>query len=458
MLDFINACLLGPGLCAAVFLCGVFLLAKLGPFFLTKPRRMAEALRSGTGEHAPMRAMLVALAGTLGVGNIAGVASAIAIGGSGAIFWMWLSAIAAMPIKYAEIVLAVRHRRRHGGAWHGGAFFYIRDHGGNIARAFAGLFALLCIGASFAMGGAVQTNAIAVSMHGTFGIPPLVCGIVLAVIVFAAVSGGLSRISALTMRLIPAMSAVYIAMCAYILAANASLLGEITAEIVSSALSPEAAGGGIAGFLMSRAVRIGVTRGIVSNEAGCGTAPIAHADAEVSAPAAQGVWGIVEVFIDTVVICSLTAYTVLIAERRGIAIVPDGMTAASAALGAFIPHADILLCAAVLIFAFCTVICWFHYGAESLAYLGGGRRARRLYALLYACCAAAGCFLSGGIVWSLADLTISAMTAVNIAAVLLRADEVKSETDNYFPKCAYKFVNTDIPKEHYPVEKKKKMW
>ncbi|MBO5220489.1 MAG: sodium:alanine symporter family protein, partial [Clostridia bacterium] len=159
-----------------------------------------------------------------------------------------------------------------------------------------------------------------------------------------------------------------------------------------------------------------------------------------------------------VVICSLTAYTVLIAERRGIAIVPDGMTAASAALSAFIPHADMLLCAAVLIFAFCTVICWFHYGAESLAYLGGGRRARRLYALLYACCAAAGCFLSGGIVWSLADLTISAMTAVNIAAVLLRADEVKSETDNYFSKSACKFVNTDIPKEHYPVEKKKKMW
>ena len=145
MLDFINTCLLGPGLCTAVFLCGVFLLAKLGPFFLTKPRRMAEALRSGTGEHAPLRAMLVALAGTLGVGNIAGVASAIAIGGPGAIFWMWLSAVAAMPIKYAEIVLAVRHRRRQNGTWHGGAFFYIRDHGGNAARFFAGLFALLCI-------------------------------------------------------------------------------------------------------------------------------------------------------------------------------------------------------------------------------------------------------------------------------------------------------------------------
>ncbi len=457
MLDFINAKIFGPGLCAAVFLCGICLFIKLRPFFLTKPRRMLAALRSDAGKTSPMRAMLVALAGTLGVGNIAGVASAIAIGGAGAVFWMWVSALAALPVKYAEIVLAVRHRRSMDGKWHGGAFFYIADRGGRLAHAFAMLFAMLCLAASFFMGCAVQANAIAVSLEDTFGVHPLVCGSLLAIFVLTVISGGLSRISALTMRLIPLMSGIYILMCAWILFANLPMLGEITREIVVSAFTPDAAVGGFFGVLTSRALRMGVTRGIVSNEAGCGTAPIAHASAEVISPAAQGVWGILEVFIDTVVICSLTAYTVLIAKRYGIFPDTDGMASALRALDAFIPHAEVLLCAAVLIFAFCTVICWFHYGTESLAFLTKHPLARRVYMLLYAAAALFGCMMAGDVVWSLSDLLISVMSALNIVAVLLSADEVKHETDNYFYAGAYNFVNTSMPNLHSPVAKSDKL-
>ncbi len=450
LLEFVNSYLFGPGLCAAVFICGIYLLIKLRPFFLTKPHKMIDALRSGgTGEASPVRAMIVALAGTLGVGNIAGVASAIAIGGAGAIFWMWISALAALPIKYAEIVLAVKHRRRDPlGRYHGGAYFYIADHSGKYAKLFAALFAILCIAASFAMGCAVQANAIAVSLKNTFAVDPIVCGIILGAATLAVVSGGLSRISSLTIKLIPLMSGIYIAMAAYIIFTNTSLIGDITREIVSSAISADAVRGGIIGFLTSRALRIGVTRGIVSNEAGCGTAPIAHAGADVRSPAAQGVWGMFEVFIDTIVICSLTAYVVLIAEHHGIALVSDGMTAASHALGAFLPFADRLLCAAVLIFAFCTIVCWFYYGTESLAYLTSNRLARRVYIFLYSLCAVLGCITSDGIVWSLSDLTISAMTAVNIVAVMLGIREIKHETDNYFYKDACNFVNNDIPNLH----------
>jgi len=459
-LDFVNTALFGPGLCIAVLCCGVYLMLRLGLFFVTKPKKMAKALTSGgTGEASPVRAMVVALAGTLGVGNIAGVASAIAIGGAGAIFWMWVSAIAALPIKYAEIVLAVRHRRRDSsGVYHGGAHFYIADSGSRTAKAAAAGFALLCIGASLAMGSAVQANAIAVSLSDTFRVNPQTCGIILAAVTLFVIAGGLRRISAMTFRLIPLMSGLYILMCVYIMVRNHSLLWEITAEIVGDALSAEAFGGGIAGFLTSRALRMGVTRGIVSNEAGCGTAPIAHAAAKVEHPAEQGVWGIFEVFLDTIVICTLTAYVVLISHRHGITLSADGMTTAARALGAFIPHADVILCAAVLVFAFCTIICWFHYGAESLAALSHRPAIRRLYALLYAASAGFGCIISGGIVWSLADLFISAMTAVNIVAILLRVKEIKSETDNYFGKSSCKFGNKPIPKLHFSVAKSRKMW
>lgn len=439
LLDFINTYIFGPGLCVAVFASGIYLICCLRPFFITKPRRIVRALMSGGSESgiSPVKAMIVALAGTLGVGNIAGVASAIAIGGAGAVFWMLISAVAALPIKYAEIVLAVRHRRRDtDGRPHGGAYFYISDHGGKAASAFAVIFSVLCLAASLTMGCATQANAIAVSVKGTFGVSPLVCGLILGVLTFTVAAGGLDRIAFLTTRLIPTMSGIYILMSLFVILTNLPLLGEVICDIVAEAFDMRAFGGGIIGFITSRALRIGVTRGIVSNEAGCGTAPIAHAGAEVTTPASQGVWGMFEVFVDTIVICTLTAFTVLIAEKHGIAAVSDGMASAIAAFGQFIPFSEPILCAAVIIFAFCTIVCWFYYGTESLSFLCQNHCGiwKKLYLIIYSLCAVFGAAASAETVWSLSDLSISAMTAVNITAILLSVKEVKYETDRYFYK------------------------
>lgn len=436
ILDLANTYVFGPGLCLAVFFCGIYLLFRLGPLFITHPRKTAAALRGGSADGiSPVRAMIVALAGTLGVGNIAGVASAIAVGGAGAVFWMLVSAVAALPIKYAEIVLAVRHRRRDEcGKPHGGAYFYIAERGTRTAKFFAAFFAVLCLMSSLAMGCAVQSNAISVSIHDTLGIPPIVCAIAVGALTLTVAAGGLSRIALLTEKLIPLMSAVYILMSLYVIFANASLLGDITADMISSALAPDAIGGGIIGFLTSRALRIGVTRGIVSNEAGCGTAPIAHASAEVRSPSAQGIWGMCEVAIDTIIICTLTAFVVLIGERRGVIISTDGMLTASSAFGRFIPFSELILCASVAVFAFCTIVCWFYYGTESLAYLTKSKRAKNVYLIVYSLCAASGALASNETVWSFSDLAISAMCAVNLVAVMLGVSEIKQETDNFFGK------------------------
>ena len=436
LLDFINSYIFGPGLCVAVFFTGIFLLIYLRPFFITKPRRMHRALKSGGGDGvSPMRAMIVALAGTLGVGNITGVASAIYIGGTGAIFWMLISAVAAFPIKYAEIVLAVRHRKRdQNGNYHGGAYFYISKNGTRASKFMAALFALLCLAASLAMGCAVQSSAIAVNVNQTFSLSPTLCGLIIAVLTFAITSGGLSRIALLTEKLIPLMSFVYIIMSLFIILTNFPILGDILCDIVTSAFDKEAMGGGIIGFITSRALRIGVTRAVVSNEAGCGTAPIAHASANVTSPAAQGVFGILEVFIDTIVICTLTALVVLIAERHGVQVTADGMKTAVDSMGHFIPFSQPILCIAVAVFAFCTIVCWFYYGTESLSYLTKIPLARLVYLVLYSLCAFLGAISSEGVVWSFSDLAISAMTAFNLVFVLLRIREVKRETDLFFMK------------------------
>ncbi len=459
LLELANTYLFGPGLCIAVFFCGVYFLFRLGAFFITHPCKTVTALRGGSANGiSPVRAMIVALAGTLGVGNIAGVASAIAIGGAGAVFWMLVSAIAALPIKYAEIVLAVRHRTRDArGKPHGGAYFYIAARGTRAANFFAAFFAVLCLLTSLAMGCAVQSNAISVSAHNTLGIPPIICAAAVGVLTLTVASGGLSRIALLTEKLIPLMSGVYIIMSLYVILSNASLLGEISADIISGVFAPDAIGGGILGFLTSRALRIGVTRGIVSNEAGCGTAPIAHASAEVKSPAAQGVWGMCEVAIDTIIICTLTALVVLIGEKRGVTISSDGMLTASSAFGRFIPFSELILCASVAVFAFCTIVCWFYYGTESLAYLTKSKRVKNIYLIIYSLCAAIGALSSNEAVWSLSDLAISLMCAVNLVAVMLASREIKHETDNFFGKKQYKIVNKDIPILHNPVAKRRKL-
>ncbi len=247
-------------------------------------RRLRTALaprRSGTGV-SPLGGMCMALAGTLGVGNIAGVATALWLGGPGAIFWMIFSGLAVTVLKYAEIVLAIRHRRRTANGTVGGAPYYISDllfargHAG-AGRLLACLFAWLCLLNALTMGSVLQINAAASALHGAFGLPPLVTGLTAAGLCAVVMSGGASRIAALTERLVPFMTVGFLLLCGAVLILRRERLPDAGAAILREAFSPAnagaAAGGGVGGFLLTRAVRVGVMRGLVSNEAGCGTAP-----------------------------------------------------------------------------------------------------------------------------------------------------------------------------------------
>lgn len=431
-IEWLNSVVFGPGLAAAILICGIFFTVRLIRPFVSSPKKLFGALGERTADGvSPAKAMCVALAGTLGVGNIAGVASAIYIGGAGAVFWMWVSALLAMPIKYAETTLAVRHRRRRGDEWHGGAFFYISDMGKRLSGFAAGFFAVLCLLVSFTMGSAVQSDAAAVSINELSGLPPVVCGIIIAVPLLAVILGGGKRIADISAKLIPAVCGLYIVMSVYIIILNRACLGQVFEKIFSEAFSPLAVGGGVSGVLTSRALSVGVTRGVVSNEAGCGTAPIAHSGANVREPAVQGFFGMAEVAVDTLVICTLTALTVLIGAENGLAVGEDGMKTAIADFGLFIPFADKLISISTIIFAFCTMICWYYYGSESLAYLKLGRLSR-IYPFAFAAVCLLGAAFGGSMVWGLNDLLVSLMTVVNLSAVAACSGEIRKSTDDFF--------------------------
>lgn len=281
--------------------------------------------------------MTVALAGTLGVGNIVGVASAITLGGAGAIFWMWVSALCAMALKYAEITLALRHRRRAAdGTMLGGAMYYIRDCvaagplGRRGGRVLGGFFALLCLANALTMGSVIQVRAVSSAFAAVAGVPTVVVGIAVAVLVLLALRRGVGGVAKLTERLIPLASAGYVLVSLLALFRLRGQLPAALASIFTSAFTPAGAAGGVTGFLLSRSIRYGTMRGLLSNEAGCGTAPAAHAESTAAHPAEQGIWGIVEVFVDTILLCTMTALVILAAGVDTAE--PDGMLAHAACL------------------------------------------------------------------------------------------------------------------------------
>jgi len=311
-----------PMLCLMLFT-GVMFTVRTGFFQL---RRFPKILRStvfaksdgGDADSvSPFAAMCQALAATLGTGNIAGVSTAIAIGGAGAVFWMWVSALFGMMTGFAENVLGMLYRRKENGEFKGGAMFYIRDGLAEnpktrpLARPLSVIFALLCVLAGFGMGNAAQMNSASEALHTSFGVPPLVTGIVLAVLAAVIVFGGVKRISAFTARLVPFMSAFYIIGCSYIIISSANELPNVMGNIVRSAFGITQIGGGIAGAAVKTAVSMGFKRGVFSNEAGLGTSVFAHISSGVKSPVVCGMWSVFEIFFDTIIMCSLTALVLL---------------------------------------------------------------------------------------------------------------------------------------------------
>ena len=422
---------------------GLFYMFRLRGFYLFHPVRCMRLLFAykPRGGISPFRALTVALAGTLGVGNIVGVASALYFGGPGAVLWMLVSALVAMVLKYAEITLAICHRRvTPEGRFTGGAPYYVGDC---LARAglpragkvLSAVFALLCLLNALTMGSLLQVNAVAGAMENGFSLPPLVTGVGIALLAVVTVRGGAARISALTEKLVPLMTVGFLVVCTAVLILRRERIPEALVSIFEDALHPAAAGAGVGGFLLSKGVRYGVMRGLVSNEAGCGTAPMAHAAARIDLPARQGLFGLVEVFVDTVLLCTVTALCILVSdsgpEAYGEDTVRTAQAAFSSVLGAW---AGGFFAVAMLLFGVATVICWAHYGMTCADYLGGGRTApRAVYVGALAVSTVLGAVTAPTPAWTIADGAIALMTVLNLLILLLMHREVESETHRLLP-------------------------
>ena len=423
-----------------LLLCGGFFLWYLRCRPLTRPRGMWKALKTPSSDGvSPFRAVTLALAGTLGVGNIVGVANAILVGGAGAVFWMWVSALLAMILKYAEILLAVRYRKtRRDGGRYGGASYYIRacfeqrkKH--RVGVLLSVVFSVLMILNAFSMGCVIQVNAVASAFDGVFGMSAALCGVLILILTVPAIVRGAKGISALTEYLVPIMSCGYMILSVAVLWLRRDEIFPAFARIFQDAFSPQGAAGGLLGFLTSRGLRVGTMRGLLSNEAGCGTAPTAHACANTDSPAAQGVWGIFEVFVDTIVLCTLTALVILVANPSlhdfGVPPVMMTVRAYSSVLGSW---SEYFFAAAVFCFGYATVICWAGYGLESVRFMTSKKRYRVLYLLLFCACIVSAAIVTPAAVWDLSDFAIAALTTINLLVLLLMHREVKSETDALF--------------------------
>ncbi len=379
--------------------------------------RHAESGEEADGEIPPYQALMTALSATVGTGNIAGVATAIFLGGPGALFWMWLTALIGMATKYAEAVLAVQYREvdEHGNHV-GGPMYYIKN---GLGRRWAWLgtaFALFGAIAGFGIGNTVQSNSIAQAVESAFGISTTLSGVTIALLVGAVLIGGIKRIGSVASMLVPLMAFAYILAGLVVLALNAGEIPHAIQLILRSAFTGHAAEGGFAGALVWAAVRFGVARGIFSNEAGLGSAPIAHAAAQTKRPVQQGLVAMLGTFIDTIMVCTITGLVIITSGTWTSGISGSELTAA--AFSEALPGlGDVLVAVSLSVFAFTTLIGWSFYGEKCVEFLLG-IRAITPYRILWVLAIPMGAILSLDTVWLVAD-TLNAMMAIpNLIAVL----------------------------------------
>ena len=441
MLEFFNERIVGVLTAVMLLSVGAYFSIKLRFFYIRHPIKLIKSMfRRENGQGiSPFRAVMLALAGTLGVGNIAGVASSIAIGGYGSVFWMWVSALVAMVLKYAEITLAVSHRRRdrESGEPYGGAPYYIKDslsrRGLKVSgKALAGIFALLCIVNSVTMGCMLQANAVSTSFEGVLDVKPWVVGTVVALLCCLVITGNARWVGGFCEKTVPIMTLGYIGVSLAVIWARRGELGDAFGLIFADAFRLDSAAGGVIGFLISNKLRAGVMRGLVSNEAGCGTAPTAHASSSVTSPARQGIWGIFEVFVDTILLCTLTAIVIILAGDGALAFADNPMMMAiksySAVLGGW---SEYYMCVSVLFFAFATMVCWAHYGKESLRALTKNRLAAPIFIILFCLFVFIGSVSAPAAAWLVADLSIGIMTIINLPVLCANSREIKDLTDGF---------------------------
>ena len=389
------------------------------------------------------QSLCTALAATIGTGNIVGVASALVAGGPGAIFWMWIVAFFGMMTNYSENVLGIYYRRKNfKGEWSGGAMYYLKDGLGSykgckqIGAVLAVLFSAFCLLASFGIGNMSQVNSIAANMTSAFSIPATVTGIVLVIIGALVIVGGLKRIAAVTEKLVPFMAIAYVIGALVIFFANIGHVGAVFTAIFKGAFGLRAVGGGIVGSGVKLALTWGMKRGVFSNEAGLGSSVMVHSSSNVKEPVRQGMWGIFEVFADTMVVCTLTAFAVLssglidldtgavLVDVSGSALVGQAF---ATVFGSFGPA---FIAIAILLFAFSTVLGWSHYGSKACEYLFG-TKSTIVYKVVFVLMIFIGCTMNLGLAWDLSDTFNGLMAIPNLIGVIALSPVVMKITKNY---------------------------
>ncbi|MGE4485170.1 MAG: alanine/glycine:cation symporter family protein [Oscillospiraceae bacterium] len=403
---------------------------------------------AGKGEVTPFQALTTALAATVGTGNIAGVTGAVIAGGPGAVFWLWISGLIGMCTKFSEVVLAVKYRQRNAsGDWVGGPMYYITNGLGKNWKWLAVLFSMFGALAALGIGCATQIQSIATAANSAIqafipgasevsGTISLVLGILVAILAALVLWGGVKRIGKVTEKLVPFMAVVYIIGALAVIIANIGSLGDVFVRIFESAFSPNAAIGGAVGITFRTMVTKGIGRGVFSNEAGLGSAAIAHAATSEKNPVKQGIYGVCEVFLDTIVICTLTAVVILI-SGMDVAFgttggASDAIAAFSSVLGA--KFGGIIIAVGLALFATSTIFAWSLYGTRCIEYLTGGRSKviLRIYQCIFIAMIVIGSTMSLSIVWDMSDTFNGLMAIPNLIALLLLSGVVAKETKKYF--------------------------
>lgn len=387
------------------------------------------------GDITPFNALMTSLSATVGTGNIAGVATAIALGGPGAVFWMWCTALVGMATKYAEAVLAVKYREVDEEGRHvGGPMYYIKNGLGSRWAWLGAAFAVFGAFAGFGIGNMVQANSVAKVLHSTFGLPALWVGVVMAVLVALVLFGGIKRIAQVAGALVPLMAIAYVGGGLLVLALNFSAIPDAFGLIFSGAFTGTAATGGFAGAAVAAAIQFGVARGIFSNEAGLGSAPIAHAAAQTDDPVRQGTVAMLGTFIDTLVICTITALVILVSGQWSSGV--SGAALSSAAFGHALPGVgNYIVTFGLAIFAFTTIIGWSVYGVRCVEYLFG-IKAIWPFRLLWVIAIPIGATRELDFVWLLADTLNALMALPNLIALILLGPVVFRLTREYFQRQA----------------------
>ncbi|MCR5702731.1 MAG: alanine:cation symporter family protein [Lachnospiraceae bacterium] len=392
------------------------------------------------------QSLCTALAATVGTGNIVGVATAIATGGPGAVFWMWLIAFFGMMTNYSENVLGILYRRRNeNGEWSGGAMYYLRDGLGRkkgcktIGAILAVLFSCFCLLASFGIGNMSQVNSITVNVNNAFHIPKVAIGAFLLVAVGLVTIGGIKRIAAITEKLVPFMVIIYLIGALVIIITHASTIPAVFVSIFRGAFHLKSATGGFVGSGVALAMKMGMKRGVFSNEAGLGSSVMVHSSSNVKEPVRQGMWGIFEVFADTIIVCTLTAITIL---SSGAFDLSTGALAGHASEieasnlmsysfeAAFGPIGSKFIAVAILLFAYSTVLGWSHYGTKAFEYLFGTKTII-IYRIIFVLMVMFGALVNAQLAWDISDTFNGLMMIPNLIGVIVLSPQVMECTRNY---------------------------